>query len=38
MQCGGSVCILTNKNRTVPYAGVTSELAARIQEQREKNT
>ncbi len=36
MQHGGSVYILTNKNRTVLYVGVTSNLAARIQEHREK--
>lgn len=36
MQYGGSVYILTNKNRTTLYVGVTSNLAARIQEHREK--
>ena len=36
MQYGGSVYIVTNKNRTTLYVGVTSNLAARIQEHREK--
>lgn len=36
MQYGGTVYILTNKNRTTLYVGVTSNLAARIQEHREK--
>jgi putative endonuclease len=36
MQYGGSVYMLTNKNRTTLYVGVTSNLAARIQEHREK--
>ena len=36
MQYGGTVYILKNKNRTTLYVGVTSNLAARIQEHREK--
>lgn len=36
MQYGGSVYIVTNKNHTTLYVGVTSNLAARIQEHREK--
>jgi putative endonuclease len=36
MQRGGAVYILTNKNRTVLYIGVTSELLFRLIEHREK--
>jgi putative endonuclease len=31
---GGSVYILTNKNQTTLYTGVTSDLSARIQQHR----
>ncbi|WP_152267587.1 GIY-YIG nuclease family protein [Agriterribacter humi] len=33
---GGFVYIITNKHHTVLYTGVTSNLAARIQEHKEK--
>jgi len=33
---GGSVYILTNKNKTTLYVGVTSDLIARIQEHQNK--
>ncbi|MBL4715639.1 MAG: hypothetical protein COC01_06175 [Bacteroidetes bacterium] len=35
MERGGSVYILTNKNNTVLYTGVTSDLYSRIIEHRE---
>ena len=33
---GGTVCILTNKNRTTLYTGVTADLPSRLIEHREK--
>jgi putative endonuclease len=35
MQRGGTVYITTNKNKTTLYIGVTSDLIARIQENRQ---
>ena len=34
MQRGGSIYIMTNKNKTVLYTGVTSDLKARIYEHK----
>jgi putative endonuclease len=36
MQRGGCVYIMTNKNHTVLYTGVTSELIARVQQHMSK--
>ena len=36
MAYGGSVYILTNKNRTTLYTGVTSDLGARLRQHRDK--
>jgi putative endonuclease len=36
MQRGGSIYILTNKNKTTLYIGVTADLIRRIQEHRNK--
>jgi len=36
MEQGGAVYILTNKNHTVLYTGVTSDLLFRIKEHKEK--
>ena len=36
MKHGGAVYILTNKNYTTLYVGVTSDLAARLEEHRSK--
>lgn len=35
MERGGCVYILTNKNKTVLYIGVTADLPARLQEHKE---
>ncbi len=35
MQLGGTVYIMTNKNKTTLYIGVTSNLVARIQQHQE---
>jgi putative endonuclease len=35
MQRGGSIYILTNKNKTTLYIGVSSDLVARIQQHKE---
>jgi putative endonuclease len=36
MQRGGYIYILTNKNHTVLYVGVTSQLATRVHEHKSK--
>jgi putative endonuclease len=36
MERGGYVYIMTNKNNTTVYVGVTSDLLARVTEHREK--
>lgn len=36
MQKGGSIYIITNKNHTTLYVGVTSDMYARVIEHREK--
>ncbi len=36
MAYGGSIYILTNKNKTTLYTGVTSDLGARIRQHRDK--
>ncbi len=36
MQRGGSIYILTNRNNTTLYIGVTADLITRLQEHREK--
>lgn len=37
MERGGTVYIMTNRNHTVLYTGVTSQIESRVIEHREKN-